>query len=263
MVQVTPQMVKELRDRTLVGMADCKSALVEADGDVELAIEFLRKKGIVKAAKRADNATHEGKILIDVAPGVAYVGVVSSETDFVSRNDVFGGMVSQFVDFLKTSATDEEALAKAEDLKTDFVLKIGENMRILALTKITGEVVAAYVHSNNKLGAVVVAKAGTDVEKVKQIAMHVVASNPLVLSPNDVDADAVAKEKEIALAQMQEDPKNAGKPVEILEKIIEGKMAKFKEENALLTQPFVMDPSVNVGNFIGNENIVSFSRFAI
>ena len=263
MAQVTAQMVKELRDRTLVGMADCKNALVEADGDVEKAIEVLRKKGIAKAAKRADNATSEGKIVVAIDGGAAYIAAVSCETDFVSRNEVFGGMVDQFIDILKKAANEEEALAQAETLKSDYVLKIGENMRIKALKKIAGDVVEAYVHSNSKLASVVVAKAGVDAEKVKQVAMHVVATGPIVLSPKDISDEAVAKEREIALAQMKEDPKNEGKPEEILAKIIEGKMAKFREENALLTQQFVINPDQKVQDFIGADTLVSFERFAI
>ncbi|MBP9779799.1 translation elongation factor Ts [Candidatus Gracilibacteria bacterium] len=261
---VTPQMIKELRERTGVGMSDCKNALVEANGDLEIAIDALRKKGLAKAAKRAGNETSEGKIKIVTEGNVAYVAVVSCETDFVARNETFDAMLAHFIDLRKSSSTDEEAFTKAEELKaSEYTLKVGENMQIRALTKIEGEVIASYVHSNFKNGAVLVAKAGTDAMNLKQVAMHVVASNPQVLSPSDISDEIVAKEKDIQLAIMKEDPKNAGKPEEILTKIIDGKMTKFREENALLTQPFVVNPDQKVGDFIGKDSVVAFYRYAI
>ncbi len=261
---VTPQMIKELRERTGVGMSDCKNALVEANGDLEIAIDALRKKGLAKAAKRAGNETSEGKIKIVTEGNVAYVAVVSCETDFVARNETFDAMLAHFIDLRKSSSTDEEAFTKPEELKaSEYTLKVGENMQIRALTKIEGEVIASYVHSNFKNGAVLVAKAGTDAMNLKQVAMHVVASNPQVLSPSDISDEIVAKEKDIQLAIMKEDPKNAGKPEEILTKIIDGKMTKFREENALLTQPFVVNPDQKVGDFIGKDSVVAFYRYAI
>jgi elongation factor Ts len=261
---VTPQMIKELRERTGVGMSDCKNALVEANGDLDMAIDSLRKKGLAKAAKRAGNETSEWKIKIVTEGNIAYVAVVSCETDFVARNETFEAMLTHFIDIRKASSTDEEAITKAEELKaSEYTLKVGENMQIRTLTKIEGDVIASYVHSNFKNGAILVAKAGTDANNLKQVAMHVVASNPQVLSPSDISDEIVAKEKDIQLAIMKEDPKNAGKPEEILTKIIEGKMTKFREENALLTQPFVVNPDQKVGDFIGKDSIVSFYRYAI
>jgi len=261
---VTPQMIKELRERTGVGMSDCKNALLEANGDMEIAIDTLRKKGLAKAAKRAGNETSEGKIKIVVEGSTAYVAVVSCETDFVARNETFDGMLTHFIDIRKSESSDEAAIAKAEELKaSEYTLKVGENMQIRTLTKIVGDVISAYVHSNFKNGAILVAKAGTDADKLKQVAMHVVASNPQVLSPSDISDEIVAKEKDIQLAIMKEDPKNAGKPDDILTKIIEGKMTKFREENALLTQPFVVNPDQKVGDFIGKDAIVSFARYSI
>jgi elongation factor Ts len=261
---ITAQLVKELRERTGVGMADCKNALVETNGDIELAIDVLRKKGIAKAAKRAGNETNEGRIKMITEGNTVYVASVSCETDFVARNETFEGMLDTFIDIRKKSADDASATAQAEELKaSEYTLKVGENMKILALTEISGEVVASYVHSNFKQGAVVVAKAGTDPEALKMVAMHVVASQPQVVSPDDVPEDFVAKEMEIALELMKQDPKNAGKPADILEKIVAGKMAKIKEENALLTQPFVVNPDQKVGDFIGKDSIVSFAKFSI
>lgn len=261
---VTPAMIKELRERTGVGMSDCKNALVETNGDMDAAIDILRKKGLAKAAKRAGNETNEGKIKIVTEGNATYVAVVTCETDFVARNETFDAMLGHFIDLRKAESSDEAAIAKAEELKaSEYTLKVGENMVIKALTKIGGEAVSSYVHSNFKNGAVLVAKAGTDADKLKQVAMHVVATNPTVLSPSDISDEVVAKEKDIQLAIMKEDPKNAGKPDDILTKIIEGKMTKFREENALLTQPFVVNPDIKVGDFIGKDAIVSFYRYSI
>ncbi|GAB0174585.1 MAG: translation elongation factor Ts [Candidatus Altimarinota bacterium] len=261
---VTPQMIKELRERTGVGMSDCKNALVDANGDMEAAIDLLRKKGLAKAAKRAGNETNEGKIKIVVEGSKAYVAVVTCETDFVARNETFEAMLSHFIDIRKSAASDEEAITKAEELKaSEYTLKVGENMVIKVLTEISGEVITSYVHSNWKNASVVVAKSGTDVDKLKQVAMHIVAAAPQVVSPTDISDDVVAKEREIQLEIMKQDPKNAGKPDEILSKIIEGKMTKFREENALLTQPFVVNPDQKVGEFIGAGNVVSFVRYSI
>ncbi len=261
---ITAQLVKELRERTGVGMSDCKNALVETNGDIELAIDVLRKKGIAKAAKRAGNEMTEGRIKIVTEGNTVYVASVSCETDFVSRSDAFEEMLSTFIEIRKNSADDATAIAQAEDLKaSEYTLKVGENMKILALMKITGEALGSYVHSNFKQGAIIVAKAGTDAEKLKMVAMHIVASQPQVVSPNDVPQEFVDKEMEIALELMKQDPKNAGKPTDILEKIVAGKMAKIKDENALLTQPFVVSPDQKVGEFIGMDTIVSFEKFNI
>jgi elongation factor Ts len=261
---VTAQLIKELRERTGVGMSDCKNALVETNGDMDAAIDVLRKKGLAKAAKRSGNETSEGRIKIVSEGNAIYVAVVSCETDFVARNETFEGMLDHFITIRKGETTDEAAILKAEDLKaSEYTLKVGENMQIRTLTRIEGEVIATYVHSNFKNGAVVVAKAGTDADMLKQVAMHVVASAPSVLSPTDISDEVVAKEKDIQLAIMKEDPKNAGKSDEILTKIIEGKMTKFREENALLTQPFVVNPDQKVGDAIGKDAIVAFYRYAI
>lgn len=261
---ITAQLIKDLRERTWVGMSDCKNALVETNGDIEAAIESLRKKWIAKAAKRAENTTSEGKIKIINDGKVATIVSIACETDFVARNDTFDEMLNKFVEIRNSSANDEIALPIAENLKnTEYQLKVGENMRILALTQITWEVIESYVHSNNKVAAVIVAKAWTDKEKLKQVAMHITATNPEVLSPSDITDETVAKEKEIQLEIMSQDPKNEGKPAEIMLKIIDGKMTKFREENALLTQQFVVNPDLKVKDFIGENSIVSFRRFAI
>ena len=182
---------------------------------------------------------------------MTYVVQVTCETDFVARNDTFDAMLDHFISIRKNADSDIEAIAQADELKaSEYTLKVGENMIIKTLTKIEGDVLASYVHSNAKNAAVIVAKAGTDPDKAKQVAMHVVASAPQVLSPTDIGEEIVAKEREIQLDIMKQDPKNASKSDEILTKIIEGKMTKFREENALLTQPFVVNPDMKVGEFI-------------
>jgi elongation factor Ts len=261
---VTAQQVKELRDRTGVGMGDCKNALVEANGDMEVAIEVLRKKGLSKAAKRAGNETSEGKIKVVTEWTSTYVVVVSCETDFVARNETFEEMLTKFVDIRKSSATDEEALIKAEDLKAgEYTLKVGENLQIRALTKIDGDVIASYVHSNFKNGTVIVAKVGTDTDKLKQVAMHATATNPEYLSPSEVPTDVVAKETAIQLEMMQADPKMVGKPQSVLDSILTWKLTKFKDESSLLEQQFVINPDIKVKDFIGADAIIKFYRYSI
>lgn len=260
---VTAQLIKELRERTGVGMSDCKNALVETDGDIEAAIDVLRKKGLAKAAKRSGNETGEGKIKIVIEGTDAYVAVVLCETDFVSRNETYEEMLTKFIEIRKAAASDEAALAIAEELKaSEYTLKVGENIAIQVLTKISGPVLASYVHTNFKNAALIIGKEGANEESLKMVAMHIVATQPQVLSPSDISDEAVAKEKEIQLAIMQEDPKNASKPADILLKIIDGKMTKFREENALLTQQFVVNPDQKVGEFIG-DSILSFQKFSI
>lgn len=261
---VTAQLIKELRDRTWVGMSDCKNALVETNGDIEAAIESLRKKWIAKAAKRAENETSEGKIkIVSNSNGVTVVAV-ACETDFVARNETFDEMLNKFIEIRNSSSSDEEAITKADELKsTEYQLKVGENMRILTLTQINWDVVESYVHSNSKVASVVVAKAGTSREDLKMVAMHITATNPEVVRPSDISNETVAKEKEIQLELMKNDPKNTGKPEEIMLKIIEGKMTKFREENALNTQQFVVNPDIKVADFIWADAIISFKRIAI
>ncbi|MFA6090618.1 MAG: translation elongation factor Ts, partial [Candidatus Gracilibacteria bacterium] len=191
---VTAQLIKELRERTGVGMSDCKNALVETNGDMEAAIDVLRKKGLAKAAKRSGNETGEGKIKIVIEGSDAYVAVIGCETDFVSRNETFEEMVSKFIEIRKSATSDEAALAIAEELKaSEYTLKVGENIVIRTLTKISGPVLASYVHTNFKNAALVIAKAGSNEEDLKMVAMHIVATQPQVLAPTDISDETVAK----------------------------------------------------------------------
>ncbi len=263
-MEITIKQIKDLRDQTWVWMSDCKNALEESNWDLDLALEILRKKWIAKAAKRADNVTKEWKIKIEVNWNTAYIVAISCETDFVSKNDTFWEMVSKIMEILKSNPDETEAMKQAEDLKSsEYQLKIGENMKIKTMTKITGEAISYYVHMNNKVASIVIWKIWTDLEKLRQVAMHVAAMNPDVLSPENISEEIITKEKEIQLELMKQDPKNANKPADIMEKIIDGKMSKFREENALLTQQFVINPEVKVKDFIGVDSIISFKRFSI
>ncbi len=256
-MEITIELVKQLRDATGVSITECKNALTEAAGDLDKAVDFLRKKGIAKAGKRADNATKEGLIKIEVEGGKAYVAAASCETDFVSRGEGFAKLVSDAIAALKAGRSDS-----IEQLRSDAVLKMGENIRI-ATDVVSAEAAGFYIHTNGKVAAVVSAKAGTDAEKLRDVAMHVTATNPQALSVAEIPADVIAKEKEIGLEQMKNDPKNAGKPADILEKIISGKLRKFAEENALLSQAFVKNPEQTVEQYVGAGALTAFRRYSV
>lgn len=259
---ITAAQIKELREITGIGMMECKKALEETNGDMEAAIEELRKKGLAKAAKKADRETFEGGIKILVEWNKAYVVSVSCETDFLANSDRFKKMLEDVAVFLKDNGADSKEAAQ-EFINKNYALEMGENLQVSNYEIIEGDVLAPYVHSNSKLAALVVAKAGTDEEKAKQVAMHVTAANPEYLSASDISEEVVEKEKSIQLEIMKNDPKMAGKPDDVLLKIIEGKMGKFKSEISLLEQDFVIDPSLKVKNFIGENSLVSFKRYSI
>lgn len=260
---ITAAQVKELRERTGIGMMECKKALTEANGDMELAIEELRKKGLAKAAKKADRETTEGAIKILTEGSKAYILSISCETDFLANSDNFKAMVDRLVEFLKENGEGSKEAAQ-ELINKEYALELGENMQITTYRVVEGGTTAAYVHSNGKVAALVVAKeAGADEDKMKQVAMHVTAANPEYLSPADISEEIVEKEKQIQLDIMKNDPNMGNKTDDILLKIIEGKMGKFKSEISLLEQAFVIDPNVKVKDFIGADTLASFERFAI
>ena len=259
---ITAAQIKELREITGIGMMECKKALEETNGDMDQAIELLRKRGLAKAAKKADRETFEGGLRIVVEGNKAYVVSVSCETDFLANSDRFKTMLADVVEFLKNNGADSKEAAQ-EFINKNYALEMGENLQVSHYEIFEGDVLAPYVHSNSKLAALVIAKAGTDVEKAKQVAMHVTAANPEYLSADDISEEVVSKEKNIQLEIMKNDPKMGNKPDDVLLKIIEGKMGKFKSEISLLEQDFVIDPSLKVKNFIGENNIVSFKRFSI
>lgn len=264
MAAFSASMVKELRERTGLGMMECKKALVEADGDIDKAIDDLRKSSGMKAAKKAGRIAAEGIVAIKVADDNSY-GVmveVNSETDFVARDDGFLAFVNQVVGkAFSEKQTDAVALAASmEDTRQALVQKIGENINVRRVELIEAPLVGAYVHSNNRIAVLVALTAG-NTGVAKDVAMHVAAVNPQVVKPEDMPEEVVAKEKEIFVAQARE----SGKPEEIIEKMISGRINKFLSESSLVNQPFVKDPEIKIGKLVKDAggDIQSFVRFEV
>lgn len=261
---ITAQMVKELRERTGLGMMDCKKALVEAEGDAELAIENLRKSSGMKAAKKAGRTAAEGVIRQKLADDGSY-GVlveVNCETDFAARDEnflKFADLVTDRVFDSKETDIGKLMAAGLEKIREELVQKIGENVSVRRATLIE-DGVAGYIHTNSKIG-VMLGISGGDTELGKDIAMHIAASNPQVVSPQDAPAELLQKEREIYTAQAAD----SGKPPEIVEKMIEGRIRKFLTEISLLEQPFVKDPDVKVGALVkkAGATITGFVRYEV
>jgi len=251
---ITAAMVKELRERTAAGMMDCKKALQEADGDMELAIENMRKNGQAKAAKKAGNIAAEGTILIKSADGIAALLEVNCQTDFVAKDANFLGFANEVADAaIASKATIEELQAQFEEKRITLVTKIGENINIRRVSYIEGTALASYSHGAT-IGVVVAGEG--DAESLKHIAMHVAASKPEYINPEDVPADIVANEKRIQIEMAM----NEGKPEEIAEKMVTGRMKKFTGEVSLTGQAFIMEPKKTVGAVL-KEKGISVSNF--
>jgi elongation factor Ts len=265
MSQITAAMVKELRERTGQGMMDCKKALEAAGGDIEKAIDDMRAAGAIKAAKKAGNIAAEGSIAVKVSDDakVAVIIEVNSQTDFLALQDDFKGFVSASLDKAFSAGYTDAAplIADQESAREALVAKCGENVNIRRLTRVEGDVVGAYLHGH-RIGVVVTLQGG-DVELARDIAMHVAASNPAFLDPSQVSEEAIAKEKEIFLALNAE--KIAGKPENIVENMVKGRINKFLAESSLVEQPFVKDPEVKVGDLAkkAGAKVVSFVRFEV
>jgi elongation factor Ts len=267
MAEITASAVKELRERTGLGMMECKKALVESTGDIELAIENLRKAGTMKAAKKAGRTAAEGLVMAKLADNGSY-GVmveVNSETDFAAREENFIAFVNKVLDkVFQSKSTDIAALMAAglEDDRLALVQKIGENISVRRAVLLGGDgtTVGSYVHSNNKI-AVLVALNGGDQDLARDVAMHVAATNPMVVKPEDVPADVLSKESEIYTAQAAE----SGKPADIIEKMVSGRLRKYIEEVSLTEQAFVKDPDIKVGKLVkqAGGSINSFVRFMV
>ncbi|ENP8339984.1 elongation factor Ts [Vibrio harveyi] len=254
MATVTAALVKELRERTGAGMMECKKALVEANADIELAIENMRKSGAAKAAKKAGNVAAEGAIIIKEEDGVAVLLEVNCQTDFVAKDGNFTAFADKVaLDALATKATAEELVAKFEEERVALVAKIGENINIRRVAYVEGTAIASYRHGE-KIGVVVAGEG--DAETLKHVAMHVAASKPEFVNPEDVPADVVAKEKEVQV----EIAMNEGKPQEIAEKMVIGRMKKFTGEISLTGQAFIMEPKKSVGEML-KEKGASVSTF--
>lgn len=265
MAEITAALVKELRERTGLGMMECKKALVSAGGDIERAIHDMRAAGAIKAAKKAGNIAAEGSIAIKVSADgrSATIIEVNSQTDFLALQDDFKNFVSGSLDQAVTEQLQDAAplVAAREEARLALVAKCGENVNIRRLHRVTGDTIGAYLHGH-RIGVLVVLKGG-DAALARDIAMHVAASNPAVLKPSDVSEELLAKEKDIFL-QLNAD-KIAGKPENIVENMVKGRINKFLAEASLIEQPFVKDPEVKVGDLAkkADAEILSFVRFEV
>ncbi len=262
MAQITAAMVKELRDSTGLGMMDCKKALEENGGDVSAANDWLRSKGLATAEKKAGRATKEGLVAIKIADDNKSAAIieVQCETDFCARNEEFQKMVASV---LEIAFAAKDGTVEATDEITGCVQetfsRIGENMNYANGMKISGDQIGSYMHHNNKVGVIVAIKGSVDEETSTGLCQHIAFSNPMGLTTDDIPADIVAKEREIAKQQAIE----SGKPEEIAEKMVEGKIRKFLAERALVEQQYVKDDKKKIKEVLGDASILAFARFAV
>ncbi len=265
MAEITAALVKELRERTGQGMMECKKALVAANGDIEKAIDDMRASGAIKAAKKAGNIAAEGSIAAKVSDDnkTAVIMEVNSQTDFLALQADFKTFVAESLDKAFAAGYTDAAplVADREEARQALVAKCGENVNIRRLTRVEGDVVGAYLHGH-RIGVLVCLKGGSP-ELARDIAMHVAAANPAVLNPSDVSDELIAKEKEIFLQLNAE--KIAGKPENIVENMVKGRISKFLAEASLVEQAFVKDPEVKVGELAkkAGAEIVSFVRYEV
>ncbi|MBE6798897.1 MAG: elongation factor Ts [Ruminococcaceae bacterium] len=278
----TAKDVQALREKTGCGMMDCKKALVECDGNMDAAVDYLREKGLASQAKKASRVAAEGTVAVYTDAGVGAVVEVNSETDFVASNEEFKEFANKVAEVIaKANPADVDALLATKDesgktvdeLKQDIFLKFRENLQIRRFVRIEGDVVT-YVHAGGKIGVMV--KFDTDVAGKdgfvamgKNIAMQIAAMNPAYLDEASVPAEVLEKEKEIMIAQMKEDPKMANKPEQVLAKIVEGKIGKYYKENCLVEQQYVVDGDYTVAKYVesvakelgGSIKIVEYVRY--
>ena len=286
MAEITAASVKELRERTGAGMMDCKKALAENNGEMEASVDWLRAKGLAAAAKKAGRTAAEGLVGVAVAGTKGAVVEVNSETDFVAKNEQFQGFVRDVAELALTTGSDVEALNNAAyptggtvaEALTNNIATIGENqsLRRAAVLEVNQGVVVSYVHNAaapnmGKIGVLVALESAAPAETLtalgKQLAMHIAAANPLALNAEGLDADLLAREKAIAMEKAAE----SGKPANIVEKMVDGTMAKFAKENALLSQLFVIDGKTPISDVVaaaGKEagspiTLKAFERFQL
>ena len=278
----TAKDVQALREKTGCGMMDCKKALTECDGNMDAAVDYLREKGLASQAKKASRVAAEGTVVALTKDGVGVVVEVNSETDFVASNDEFKAFANKVADVIAAAnPADVDALMAAKDengktvdeLKQDIFLKFRENMQIRRFIRMEGSVVS-YVHAGGKIGVMVkfdteLASSDAFVAMGKNVAMQIAAMNPSYLDEASVPAEVIEKEKAIMVAQMKEDPKMAGKPEQVLAKIVEGKMGKYFKENCLVEQQYVIDGDLTVGKYVasvakelgGDIKVAEFVRY--
>lgn len=261
---VTPLLVKDLRERTGLGMMECKRALVACNGDIDEAIAMLRKSSGLKAAKKSSRTAADGSIGVASSDDYGVIIEVNSETDFVARDDNFQGFVK---DVLETAFNTQEAELVAlrankrlEEKRNDLIQKIGENILLRRCKSLKAPVVGSYLHSNRRIG-VVVGLTGGSSELARQVAMHVAAVTPAVVRSEDISESVLAAEKEIYLAQARD----SGKPEAIVQKMVAGRVAKFLKESSLIDQPFVKDPDKTIGQLVAeaNSDVTTFIRFEV
>jgi elongation factor Ts len=263
--------VSNLRQMTGAGMMDCKTALDEAEGNIEKAAEILRKKGIVKAGKRAGKIAAEGTVNVKVDGNTAVVLEINSETDFVAKNEDFKEVVAKMTDFVLAQKLSnvEDILKqemegkKVEEYLTEVTAKIGEKVslrRVVVLEKIDNEAFGAYIHMGGKIGTLVVITNSTDQDMARDIAMHAAAANPKYLDSSKIPAEVIDKEKEVYTEQL----KNEGKPENIIENILKGKINKFYGEVCLIEQPFIKDDKKKVKEILAdNSEVKEYVRFEL
>lgn len=251
---VTLDQIKELREATGISTMQCKKALESSGGNVEAAIDALRKKGELKSAERADRKTSEGVIAIVEAGNKAAMVMLACETDFVARNDDFIAIADEFAKKVLAEGDNVDLSAEMGELN----IKMGERVELADKKIVEATVLGSYIHSNKKIGVIIGLSGGTQ-EQARNVAMHAAANNPKVISPDEISEEIIAKEKEIWTEQL----KNEGKPENIMANILIGKEKKFREEGAILTQPFVMDPDQTVQQYLGDANIEVMLRFAL
>jgi elongation factor Ts len=271
MSNISAQLVKELRERSGAGMMECTKALVENNGDIETAMEWLRKSGLAKADKKASRVAAEGRIVAAQAPGKAVLVEINCETDFVGKDASFLKFSDTVADVaLNSGAADIDALKAAaypgassvEEAAKTLIATIGEKIDVRRMARVQNDgVIGSYIHGG-RIGVLVALKGGSE-ELAKGIAMHVAAMNPAYVRADDVPAEFLAKEKDIALSQMSD--KEKAKPAEILEKIVAGKVHKIIAEVTLLGQPYVLDTNVSVADALKKEgaDVISVSRLAV
>ncbi|RZO95025.1 MAG: elongation factor Ts [Gammaproteobacteria bacterium] len=265
MSNISASQVKELREKTGLGLMDCKKALEEANGDIDLAVEELRKTSGLKASKKSSRSAADGLIGIKSSDGKSFMVEINCETDFVARDDSFNLFMQEVLEIVSTNGDKSlEELLKSgiEEKREKLVQKLGENIVVRRATASVDNADSSgiYLHSNNKIGTIISLKGGTE-EVAKDIAMHAAATDPMAISPSDIPEDVIEKEREIYKAQSEE----SGKPADIVEKMIEGKVRKFLSEVSLTEQDFVKDPGLKINDILkdNDASIIGFTRFEV
>ena len=265
MAAITAKMVSDLREKTGAGMMDCKRALTAADGDMELAIENLRKSGVAKAEKKSGRSTNQGKVWTKVSADAGVIIEMLCETDFAAKTPKFADLVDTLLNSADALAEGDITAALNEQQQaviTSHIATIGENMQLRRAQKWqgNGSTFASYHHMDGRVSVMVEVEGESDAAFLNDLCLHIAAFNPRYISREDVPADVIAKEKEIAAAA---DPKLQGKPAEMLEKILGGKMNRFFGENCLVEQPWVKDDKTTMAKLKPNAKVKRFVRWAV